>query len=123
MGLPNSGKTTLLNSLLAPSAPRYPVAPAVGNGNIAKHPEPTTKAPVEVRLDLGGGKGVRVVDTPGWEIVEDEPEDDEEEEEEDDGGKWDELEERVAGDLLRRNLGRVDRVKDIGPLGMSLPSS
>lgn len=126
MGLPNSGKTTLLNALLSPTSKKHEVAPASGgNSNTAKHPEPTTKMPVEVRLDLGEGKAVSIVDTPGWEMVEDEPESDEEEMDEDERDpdmmdKWDLLEERVAGDLLRRNLGRVDKVKDILPLGKSL---
>jgi nuclear GTP-binding protein len=127
MGLPNSGKTTLLNALLSPTAKKHEVAPATGgNSTSAKHPEPTTKMPVETRVDVGEGKAVSIIDTPGWELVEDEPEDDDEEDDEEDEGemsdtmdKWDLLEERVAGDLLRRNLGRVDKVKDIFPLGKS----
>lgn len=129
MGLPNSGKTSLMNALLPAMAKKYEVAPVTGgNGATAKHPEPTTKVPVEVRVDVGEGKGVKIVDTPGWEFVEEEPEEDADEEEEEEADeaqmdKWDLLEERVAGDLLRRNLGRVDRVKDILPLGESDASS
>lgn len=48
----------------------------------------------------------------------DDEEDDEGSDDEDElEAKWDELEARVAGDLLRRNLGRVDKVKDVFPLG------
>jgi nuclear GTP-binding protein len=91
----------------------------------AKHPEPTTKVPVEVRVDLGDVV-VRVIDTPGWEHAEDDDEDNDDEEDQEDEeeglseeklAKWDALEARVAGDMLRRNLGRVDRVKDVLPLG------
>lgn len=32
---------------------------------------------------------------------------------------WDELEQLVARDMLTRNLGRVDKVKDSYPLGES----
>ncbi|RSH83074.1 hypothetical protein EHS25_005784, partial [Saitozyma podzolica] len=90
----------------------------------AKHPEPTTKVPVEVRVDLGDVV-VRVIDTPGWEHAEDDDEDNDDEEDQEDEeeglseeklAKWDALEARVAGDMLRRNLGRVDRVKDVLPL-------
>lgn len=62
-------------------------------------------------MDIGEGKKVRVIDTPGWEYAEDEVDADA------DGEGSDELEERLAADLLRRNLGRVDRVKDVLPLG------
>lgn len=41
---------------------------------------------------------------------------DEDELDEEEAAKWDALEAQVAGDLLRRNLGRVDRVKDVFPL-------
>lgn len=56
------------------------------------------------------------------ELEGDEDEDDEDEDEldEEEAAKWDMLEAQVAGDLLRRNLGRVDRVKDVFPLGKLL---
>ena len=63
-------------------------------------------------MKVGEGSAVRVIDTPGWEYADDGEEEPEQNEE-----KWDALEGVVAGDLLRRNLGRVDRVKDVLPLG------
>ncbi|WVQ97322.1 hypothetical protein IAU59_004433 [Kwoniella sp. CBS 9459] len=122
MGLPSVGKTSVLNSLLAPAQRKHTVASTVPLANSAKQPEPTTKAPVEVEIEVDGEK-IRLIDTPGWEHAEDdeeEEEDEDEEEEEDDEevdpAKWDQLEARLAGDLLRRNLGRVDKVKDVFPL-------
>jgi nuclear GTP-binding protein len=123
MGLPSVGKTSVLNSLLP--SPRLAVAASTPTMANAKHPEPTTKVPVEVRVDLGDVV-VRVIDTPGWEHAEDDDEDNDDEEDQEDEeeglseeklAKWDALEARVAGDMLRRNLGRVDRVKDVLPLG------
>jgi len=113
MGLTSVGKTSIVNSLLSPSQKRHSVAPIVPSANSAKHPAPTTSAPVELLSDIGEGKRVRVIDTPGWGYVEDEVEEDRDE----DG--IDVLEERLAADLLRQNLGRVDRVKDALPLGES----
>ncbi|WVF70605.1 hypothetical protein IAT40_005397 [Kwoniella sp. CBS 6097] len=121
MGLPSVGKTSVLNSLLAPAQRKHAVASSIPLANSAKQPEPTTKAPVEVEIDVEGEK-IRIIDTPGWEYAEDDEEedeeqdDDDEEEEEVDPAKWDQLEARLAGDLLRRNLGRVDKVKDVFPL-------
>ena len=57
-----------------------------------------------------------MIDTPGWEYTEDEVD----EEDDDAEDRFKELEESLAADLLRRNLGRVDRVKDVLPLGMTL---
>lgn len=159
LGLPNVGKTSILNVL---GNGKFKVAPTLPTANQAKTPAPTTKAPIEVQVATPAG-AIRVIDTPGWEFVEeedgedegnecgccaegheheqgnnDEEEDDDDEamdeddaEEEDDevddgdedeldeeeAAKWDALEAQVAGDLLRRNLGRVDRVKDVFPLG------
>ncbi|WWD17903.1 hypothetical protein CI109_102348 [Kwoniella shandongensis] len=119
MGLPSVGKTSVLNSLLPAGQRKHAVAPVIPTANQAKSPEPTTKAPVEVEVDVDGEK-IRVIDTPGWEYAEDDDEEEEEEEKEDDEEvdltKWDELETRLAGDLLRRNLGRVDKVKEVFPL-------
>jgi nuclear GTP-binding protein len=121
MGLPSVGKSALVNSLLPLSAPKQAVAEATPTGAAAKHPQPTTTAPVELAIDIGNGVKARIIDTPGWEFTEDEDEiagmDDDVDG--DDQEVWDKLEDRVAGDLLRRNLGRIDRVKDALPLGKS----
>ncbi|WWC86220.1 uncharacterized protein L201_001093 [Kwoniella dendrophila CBS 6074] len=118
MGLPSVGKTSILNSLLSPNQKKHDVAPYIPTSTSAKSPEPKTKAPVEVEIDVNGEK-VRIIDTPGWEYAEEddsEVEEDDEEEEELNPEKWDAVEAKLAGDLLRRNLGRVDKVKDAFPL-------
>nr|ODN87193.1 nuclear GTP-binding protein [Cryptococcus depauperatus CBS 7841] len=118
MGLPSVGKTSILNSLLPQTVDksRYVVAPIIPTAESAKQPTPTTKAPVEVEIDVDGLK-IRIIDTPGWEPFEDD--DDEEQGESDEEAQQEELdnlEERLVGDVLRKNLGRVDRVKDVFPL-------
>ncbi|WWC66242.1 uncharacterized protein I206_100143 [Kwoniella pini CBS 10737] len=116
MGLPSVGKTSILNSLLPPSQPKHAVAPYIPTATSAKIPEPKTKAPVEIEIDVEGEK-IRIIDTPGWEYAEeDDSEEDDEDDEEIEPEKWDALESKLAGDLLRRNLGRVDKVKDALPL-------
>lgn len=157
MGLPSVGKSSVINALAPASRVKQAVAPAVPSGAMAKHPEPTTKVPVELRVQVGDS-WVRLVDTPGWEYAENDDEDEDDEDEEEDAeevveesgdegedadmedgddedddeaevfdeekaAKLDALEARVAGDLLRRNLGRVERVKDIFPLGAYLFTS
>ncbi|BEJ16665.1 hypothetical protein CspHIS471_0600660 [Cutaneotrichosporon sp. HIS471] len=126
LGLPNVGKSAVANALLGTD--KFKVRPGT-LASSSKHPAPTTAACAEAELP----GGVRVIDTPGWEYVEEEESDEDEDEEgdvemddeEDDedeekaaaaAAKWDALEARVAGDLLRRNLGRVDKVKDVFPL-------
>lgn len=127
LGLPNVGKSAVVNALLGTD--KFKVCPQA-LASSSKHPAPTTLACAEAELP----GGVRVIDTPGWEYVEEDDSDDEadeedddeegdtkmdeddEEEGEEDEAKWDALEARVAGDLLRRNLGRVDKVKDVFPL-------
>lgn len=125
MGLPNVGKTSVLNSLLHAKARQHEVAPLMALNAASKNPQPTTKMPSESRIEYEG-KGIRIIDTPGWEFADDE-EDEEEEEDEDEEdeeemseeklAKLDAMAERMTGDLLRRNLGRVDRIKDIVTLG------
>ncbi|WVW82274.1 hypothetical protein I302_104280 [Kwoniella bestiolae CBS 10118] len=119
MGVPSVGKTSILNSLLSPKQAKHAVAPFIPTATSAKIPEPKTKAPVEVEIEVDGEK-IKVIDTPGWEYAEEDDSEEDEEEEEDEGElnpeKWDALEAKLAGDLLRRNLGRVDKVKDAFPL-------
>jgi len=128
LGLPNVGKSSVLNSLLGKELVK--TAPAAPTASSAKSPAPTTTACREVEVSLPGGLTAHLIDTPGWEYVEDDEdeedpeenikemdEDEDDEEDEEDEDKWDALEARVAGDLLRRNLGRVDKVKDVFPLG------
>ena len=128
MGLPNVGKTSVLNSLLPVKAKHHETAPVLALNAASKNPQPTTKMPSETRIEYEG-KGIRIIDTPGWDFADDdeEEEEDEDEDEEDEDvevdqeklAKWDKMAETMTGDLLRRNLGRVDRIKDIIPLGKS----
>ncbi|ORY32291.1 hypothetical protein BCR39DRAFT_523779 [Naematelia encephala] len=115
MGLPNTGKTSVLNALLPASSKKQSTAAVLPPTASAKHPAPTTAAPIEIGIKVGETT-VRIIDTPGWEFVEDEPEMDDETQEDQVEDKWDVFETRLAGDLLRRNLGRIDRVKDALPL-------
>jgi nuclear GTP-binding protein len=127
MGLPNVGKTSVLNSLLPAKAKHHETAPVLALNAASKNPQPTTKMPSETRIEHDG-KGIRIIDTPGWDFADDEEEEEEEDEDEDEEdsdvevdeeklAKWDKIAETMTGDLLRRNLGRVDRIKDIIPLG------
>jgi nuclear GTP-binding protein len=127
MGLPNVGKTSVLNSLLPAKAKHHETAPVLALNAASKNPEPTTKMASETRIEYNG-KSIRIIDTPGWDFADDDEEEEEEEEDDEDEdaevdeeklAKWDQLEQTMTGDLLRRNLGRVDRIKDIIPLGKS----
>ena len=117
LGQPNVGKSAVINTLLG--RPRLPTAETIPVSGIAA---PTTKVPGELGVQVGD-KELRLIDTPGFEFnppdVEDEDEDDEMDGDvdEEDDGKWAALEEMVARDMLTRNLGRIDKVKDALPLG------
>lgn len=122
MGLPNVGKTSVLNSLLPPKVKHHATAPVIALNAASKNPQPTTKLPSESRIEVSG-RGIRVIDTPGWDFADDDDEEEEDKDEELDEEqmkKLDELEARMTGDLLRRNLGRVDRIKDVVSLGKSI---
>jgi nuclear GTP-binding protein len=94
----------------------------------------TTLTPIEVSLSTSekDAHAINLIDTPGWEFndpdinLEGERENDEEEDEEEDADmadglapaeKWDLLETYVTKDILTRNVGRVDKIKDPYPLG------
>jgi nuclear GTP-binding protein len=126
-GLPNVGKTSVLNSLLGHAKGKYAVAPVVPLASQAKDLGTTTRMPVEVAVTGAEGVKVHVIDTPGWEPAPEDMDEEEEEDEDEDGelteaqvAKFDRMEATLAGDLLRRNMGRIDKIKDVFPLGMSL---
>lgn len=112
LGHPSVGKSAVINTLLG--RPRLPTAETIPVSGIAA---PTTKVPAELSVQAEELE-LRLIDTPGWEFnppdVEDEDEDMGDEE---DDAKWAVMEETVARDMLTRNLGRIDKVKDALPLG------
>ncbi|KZT12640.1 uncharacterized protein LAESUDRAFT_766146 [Laetiporus sulphureus 93-53] len=94
VGVTNSGKSSFINSLLRKAVlPTYKLASGALDG-----PTTTTHAQ-EVTLDLDG-KQIRLIDTPGlaWQSPAEETEE-----------EWQRLR---AGDILTRNRGRIDRLKD-----------
>ncbi|CAK5276095.1 unnamed protein product [Mycena citricolor] len=100
VGLTNSGKSSLVNSLIQKSAlPIYTLATS------SRGPTTTSYAQ-EVVLDIKG-KQIRLVDTPGlaWEI----PSGVSDDEDEDSANA---VNDARARDILLRSKGRIDRLKD-----------
>ncbi|KDQ65029.1 hypothetical protein JAAARDRAFT_167869 [Jaapia argillacea MUCL 33604] len=98
VGLVNSGKSAFVNSLL-----RKQVLPLYQLSTSSPQNGPTTTTSAqEVTLDVDG-KSIRLIDTPGlaWAAVEDQPEA--------------ELHKARVRDILIRNKGRIDRLKDPEP--------
>ncbi|KAI0352721.1 P-loop containing nucleoside triphosphate hydrolase protein [Trametes cingulata] len=104
VGVTNVGKSSLVNSLV-----RKPALQTYRLTSAPPESPTTTTHPQEVALELDG-RQVRLIDTPGlsWEPVEDAaPED---------------LGRYRARDVLLRNRGRIDRLKDPSPVMSELVS-
>lgn len=94
------GKSSLINSLLKQAAlPIYTLASS------SRGPS-TTEVPQEVTLEIDSQKVV-LIDTPGLSFISDEDAD------------QSTLEEFRARDILLRSKGRIDRLKDPHPPGMT----
>ena len=99
-----SGKTSLVNSLLRKRAlPIYTLS--------ASSPGPTTTAlPQEVTLETSPGTSIRLIDVPGlfWKQG---------------GVDGEQAETTRARDILLRNKGRLDKLKDPAPVSTLLSHS
>ncbi|KAI9063457.1 P-loop containing nucleoside triphosphate hydrolase protein [Trametes sanguinea] len=104
VGVTNVGKSAFINSLL-----RKPVLQTYKLTTTPSDTPTTTTHPQEVTLELEG-KEVRIIDTPGlsWHPVE--------------GASEEERNRTRARDVLLRNRGRVERLKDPAPVMAELVS-
>ncbi|OBZ71764.1 Guanine nucleotide-binding protein-like NSN1 [Grifola frondosa] len=98
VGLTNTGKSSFINSLLRKAA-----LDTFRLTSTAQDGPTTTRHPQEVTLEIDG-KPIRLIDTPGlsWLPAPD--------------ASAEELERQRARDILLRNRGRIERLKDPGPL-------
>ena len=104
VGVTNVGKSSLINSLAQKSSlPVYSIASCSRGAT-------TTTLPQEVTLDAPSGRTIRLIDTPG--LAFQNPQAAEQEQEQADDDEKDARDERRALDILHRNRGRIDKLKD-----------
>jgi nuclear GTP-binding protein len=117
------GKSSVLNTLL--ESTRFPIAAYPPTSTQSK---PTTTTPSSsIYTSPSSSTTIKFVDTPGWIFADvfpgdDDEEDAEEKEEQEDETEeeaemWEVIEQNRIKDLLRRNIGRVERIKEPLPLG------
>ncbi|KAF8826404.1 hypothetical protein HHX47_DHR5000063 [Lentinula edodes] len=92
VGVTNTGKSSLINSLA-----KTTVLPVYSLASSPRGPT-TTTMPQEITIQVAGNRTLRVIDTPGYSWKIDKASSD-----------WDEVR---ARDILLRNKGRIDRLKD-----------
>ncbi|KAJ4492770.1 P-loop containing nucleoside triphosphate hydrolase protein [Lentinula edodes] len=92
VGVTNTGKSSLINSLAETT-----VLPVYSLASSPRGPT-TTTMPQEITIQVAGNRTLRVIDTPGYSWKIDKASSD-----------WDEVR---ARDILLRNKGRIDRLKD-----------
>ncbi|KAJ3892586.1 GTP-binding protein [Lentinula edodes] len=92
VGVTNTGKSSLINSLA-----KTTVLPVYSLASSPRGPT-TTIMPQEITIQVAGNRTLRVIDTPGYSWKIDKASSD-----------WDEVR---ARDILLRNKGRIDRLKD-----------
>ncbi|KZT74532.1 hypothetical protein DAEQUDRAFT_197091 [Daedalea quercina L-15889] len=98
VGVTNVGKSSFINSLLRKATlPTFKLTSAPLDGPT------TTTYPQEISMDIEG-KSIRVIDTPGlaWQAPS--------------GVSAEDLERVRARDILQRNRGRIERLKDPAPV-------
>lgn len=104
VGVTNVGKSSFINSLAQKSAlPVYSIASCSRGAT-------TTTLPQEITLNAPSGRTIRLIDTPGLSFQN--PQSTEEQEDQDDDDEKAAREETRALDILHRNRGRIDKLKD-----------